>query len=107
MKFLSFLIVVLLSFSVYGADCDTVIPKEKEGGCEIGTQSGDLITCLINAKNDAETKKCNEEEKARKCKKISNKFKEVKDAECNMFYNSKKIDCLIKAKVFDECKEEK
>jgi hypothetical protein len=68
-----------------------------------------LITCLLNAKNDEETKRCHQEEKSRKCKKISEKFKDIKniETECNLFYSSQKIDCLIKAKSFNDCKKNK
>ncbi len=108
MKFLSLLILILLSITIYSADCDTVIPDKKDGGCLIGEgDSGDLITCLINAKTDKETKKCHQQEKSRKCKKISEKFKKVKnlETECSLFYSSEKIDCLMKAKIFDECQK--
>ena len=110
MKFLSFLILILLTISIYSADCDTVIPDKKDGGCMIGKDdSGDLITCLLNAKTDEETKKCHQKEKSRKCKKISEKFKKVKniETECNLFYTSEKIDCLMKTKNIDECKGKK
>jgi len=66
MKKIFFLITILLSISLLGADCDTVKPKEKDGGCKIEKQTEDLVTCLINSKNDKEVKLCHQKEKERK-----------------------------------------
>ena len=57
---------MLISVSVF-AETDCELPKlekkkiievKKDGGCELKSSSTDLVTCLLNAKNEKEQKLC-------------------------------------------------
>ena len=107
MKYFLFLLFVF-TFVLFGNDCEKEKTISKEAGCKIeNTESKDLITCLLDAKDDEEVKKCHKEEKSRNCKKIAEKFKSVKDlySQCSLFFNSEKINCLLKADKFKSCQE--
>jgi len=71
MKILYILVIMLMTISVFGeTDCELpkieknkIIELKKDAGCEIKLSSGDLVTCLLNAKNEAEQKLCHENNK--------------------------------------------
>ncbi len=93
----------LIAFTISAeSDCNKV--EKKEEGCQI-TVSQDLVTCLINAKNDSEVLKCHQKVKEQKCLILKDKFKENKDIinNCVDKYTETKLDCLFKASKFEEC----